>query len=85
MEIEEANRAVEDFLKKSLKRDGRLIKNSKTNEGWEAEVEVIEENAFIKSLGIPAKVQDRNIYEIKLNDNLEVVSYARMGREVHKV
>ncbi len=36
-----------------------------------------EESSFIKSLGLATKVQDRNIYAIELNDNLEVVSYSR--------
>ncbi|MCG2725128.1 MAG: hypothetical protein L6420_02525 [Elusimicrobia bacterium] len=30
-----------------------------------------------KSFGLPIRAQDRNIYEIKLTDDLEVVSYAR--------
>ncbi len=41
------------------------------------EAEIYEESSFIKSLGLSTRVQDRNIYEIKLTDNLEVNSYAR--------
>ena len=38
-----------------------------------------EENSFLKSLGLPTKVQDRNIYEVRLNNNMEVESYERQG------
>lgn len=44
--------------------------------------EVTEENAYAKALGIPAPVMDRNLYEAKLSDDLEVVSYARVGQSL---
>jgi len=80
MKIEEVNRAVERFLREVLKKEGATIKTSKTSEGWEVQVEVIEENAYTKALGIRARVMDRNLYEARLSDDLEVVSYARVGQ-----
>ena len=80
MKIEEVNRAVERFLREVLKKEGAIIKTSKTAEGWEVQVEVIEENAYTKALGIRARVMDRNLYEARLSDDLEVVSYARVGQ-----
>jgi len=77
MKIEEVGKAIKDFLKEVLDKDSKVIKIAKSQEGWIGEAEVFEESAFIKSLGLPTKVQDRNIYEIKLTDNLEVNSYAR--------
>lgn len=78
MSIEEAERAVADFVKKILKKEGQVIKVEKTDEGWEAEVEVIEENRFVKSLGVPTTVYDRNVYLIRLSHGLEATSYNRL-------
>jgi len=78
--IEEAKKAVAEFLKKTLSvKDVKVIKASKAGDGWESEVEVYEESSFIKSLGLSTRVQDRNIYAVKLNDSLEVESYERKG------
>ena len=79
--IEEAKKAVSEFLKKTLNvKDVKVIKASKVGDGWESEAEVYEESSFIKSLGLPTRVQDRNIYAVKLNDSLEVESYERKGQ-----
>lgn len=75
--IEKVGKAITDFFKKTLGRDSKVIKVTKTQDGWIGEAEIYEESSFIKSLGLPTRVQDRNIYEIKLSDNLEVISYAR--------
>lgn len=74
--IEDAMKAVSEFLKKTLNvKDVRVIKLTKVGEAWEAEAEVYEESSFIKSLGLPTRVQDRNIYMVKLDDSLDVQSY----------
>ena len=79
--IEEAKKAVSEFLKKTLNvKDVKVIKASKVGDGWESEAEVYEESSFIKSLGLPTRVQDRNIYAVKLNESLEVESYERKGQ-----
>ncbi len=76
--IEEARKISIEFLKKTLNvKDVRVIKAGKVGDSWEAEAEVYEESSFIKSLGLPTRVQDRNIYGVKLNENLEVQSYER--------
>ena len=80
MKIEGVNRAVLGFLREVLKKEGTIIKTSKTSEGWEVQVEVIEESAYMKALGIPARVMDRNVYEAKLSEDLEVVSFERVGQ-----
>jgi hypothetical protein len=81
-DIEEARKAVAEFLRKTLNvKDVKVIKAAKAGDGWEAEAEVYEESSFIKSLGLPTRVQDRNIYEVKLTDNLEVEAYERKGPE----
>lgn len=79
--IEDVRKAVVEFLKKTIGvKDVKVIKTAKVSDGWEAEAEVYEESSFIKSLGLPTRVQDRNIYEVKLTDNLEVESYERKGQ-----
>ena len=78
--IEEAKNVAIEFLKKALGvNDVRVIGVAKIDGKWEAESEVYEESSFMKSLGLPTKVQDRNIYIVKLGDNLEVESYERQG------
>jgi hypothetical protein len=80
--MEEARIAVSEFLEKTLNvKDVKVIKTAKVSDGWEAKAEVYEESSFIKSLGLATRVQDRNIYAVKLNDSLEVESYERKGPE----
>lgn len=79
--IEKAAQAVSEFLKKTLNiKDVKVVKVTKASDGWETEAEAYEESSFIKSLGLPTRVQDRNFYDVKLNDNLEVESYGRRGQ-----
>ena len=78
--IEDAKKAVTEFLRSTLSvKDVTVIKVSKVGDGWESEAEVFEASSFIKSLGLSTKVQDRNIYALKLSDALEVESYERKG------
>ena len=78
--IEEARVAGAEFLKNSLDvEDVKVIGIAKMDDGWEVEAEVYEESSFIKSLGLSTRVQDRNVYIIKLSDSLEVESYERQG------
>ena len=75
MEIEEVRKAIKDFFEKTLGTDAKVVRITKSEDGWTGEAEVYEESSFIKSLGLPSRVQDRNTYEIKLTGNLEVISY----------
>ena len=79
--IEEAGKISCEFLKKNLNvNDAKVIKILKVSDGWEAEVEVYEESAFVKSLGLHTRVQDRNIYAVKMENNLGVQSYERVNK-----
>lgn len=76
--LEEAMQVVTEFLKKVLNvEDAKIIRITKSGDGWEAEAEVYEESSFIKSLGLPTRVNDRNIYKVRVDANLEVESYER--------
>ena len=80
-DVEEARKAAGEFLKRTLNaRDGKVIKVTKVSDGWDTEVEVYEESSFIKALGLPTRVQDRNVYAVKLNNNLEVEAFERKGQ-----
>jgi len=82
-DLEGTREAVIEFLKKILNaKDVKVIGATKVDDGWEMEAEVYEESSFIKSLGLPTRVQDRNIYTVKLTDSLEVESYERQGHPV---
>jgi len=79
-DIEDAGKVAVEFLKKNLKiKEAKVVKATKAGLGWEIEAEVYEESSFMKSLGLATKVQDRNLYVVKLDDGLEVVSYGRKG------
>ena len=81
--MEEVKNKVSEFLKKTLNvKEVKVIKATKVDDGWEAEAEVYEENSFLKSVGLSTKVQDRNLYAVKLSDSLEVESYEREGHPV---
>jgi hypothetical protein len=78
--IEEAKSIVVEFLQKALDaKDVKVIGATKVDNEWHIEAEVYEENSFLKSLGLPTRVQDRNNYMVKLNDSVEVESYERQG------
>jgi hypothetical protein len=79
--IEKVSELVSEFLKKVLNvKEVRVIRIAKVGDGWQSEAEVYEESSFIKSIGLPTRVRDRNIYAVKLNDRLEVESYKRNGQ-----
>lgn len=76
--IVEATEAVTGFLIKMLNpKDVKVVKVMRITEGWEAEAEVYEESSFIKALGLSTRVQDKNLYKVSLDGNLEVESYER--------
>jgi hypothetical protein len=76
--VEEVAKAVGEFLKKTLNvKNVKVIRVAKSDDGWDTEAEVYEESSFIKSLGLPTRVQDRNFYTVKLSDRLDVESYER--------
>ncbi len=81
MKIDEVRAAIEDFFKKTINKNVRVIRITKEDDGWSGDAEIYEESSFIKSLGLPTRVQDRNIYYVKLNDELDVISYGLKEEE----
>lgn len=79
--IEELGPKAVEFVKKTLSLvDARVVKVAHGELGWEVEVEVFEESAFIKALGLPTRVRDRNIYLVILDDQANILSYERKGQ-----
>jgi hypothetical protein len=59
---------------------GQILQLKKTeNDGWEADVEVLEVNEFIKSLNLPTKgtVKDRTVYSLLFDSNREITSCSK--------
>jgi hypothetical protein len=76
--MEKARDVVSEFLARMLNvTDVKVTRMAKTDNCWEIEAEVYEESCFIKSLGLPTRVRDRNIYFIKLNESFEVEFYRK--------
>jgi len=66
MKIDEVRAVIEDFFKSTLKKNSKIMRITKEEDGWSGDAEIYEESSFIKSIGLPTRVQDRNIYYIKL-------------------
>jgi hypothetical protein len=82
--IEIAGRNAGEFLQRILGVDNvHVIGAAKVDDVWEVEVEIFEESSFMKSLGLPTRVQDRNLYRVMLNGDLEVESYERQNAAAH--
>lgn len=78
--IDEARGAAAEFLRHALSvNEVRVIGASKVNDHWDVEAEVYGENAFLKSLGLPTRVQELKHYVVRLNESLEVESYERQS------
>lgn len=66
------------FLRDTLEKEGEVIKAEQTPEGgWVVEVEVIEASEYMKKIGVPKPVYDKNIYRVVLNAGGEVAGYER--------
>lgn len=77
--ILDARKKVSSFLMEALKvRDVKIIKTLKEENCWEALAEVYEDSAFIQELGLNTRVKDRNLYEIKLAEDLEVIAFEKI-------
>lgn len=79
-DIETVSKTVTEFLQRVLGADSvRVVAVNKAAEVWDVEAEVFEESAFLKALGLPSRVKDKNLYRVRLNGAMEVESYERQG------
>ena len=76
--IEQASQTAVEFLKRTLQvGEVKILGAVKSDDGWTIEAEVFEPSSFIKALGLQTRVQDRNLYAVKLNGRLEIEAYER--------
>ena len=76
--IEQASQTAVEFLKRTLQvGEVKILGAVKSDDGWTIEAEVFEPSSFIKALGLQTRVQDRNLYTMKMNGRLEVEAYER--------
>jgi hypothetical protein len=73
-------KAVE-FMKEMLGKEGSIVKANKTDQGWEVEIEIIEQSEYMKKIGIPKPVYDKNVYRVILDQDFEMVSYERKAQK----
>ena len=78
--IEQASQTAVEFLKRTLQvGEVKILGAVQSDDGWQIEAEVFEPSSFIKALGLQTRVQDRNLYTVKLNGRLEIEAYERKG------
>lgn len=73
-------KAVE-MIKEMLGIEGSITKATKSDDGWEVEIEVVERSEYMKRIGIPKPVYDKNIYRVILDRNFGLVSYERRSQK----
>ncbi|MFH1192465.1 MAG: hypothetical protein V1655_03245 [bacterium] len=69
------------FQQTLLNKEGEVVKALKTDIGWEIEFEVVEQSEYMKKIGIPKPVYDRNLFFIVLDHNFNLLSYERKGQK----
>lgn len=77
--ISEVRDKVKKFIKEVIEAEGeiRVVTVEKDGDGWIAEAEVAEKNQYLASIKPEYRVFDKSHYIIKLNADLEVISYKR--------
>ncbi len=81
--IVEVRKRIISFLSKELEKEGlpiTILEVRKVDEEpfvWIARVQIVEESEYIKALGLGTTVYDRNVYELTMDGNLEVLSFNR--------
>ena len=80
--ILEAQKKIEEFFKKSLKKRGTIKEVSKIPQGWRGIFDALEDNELLKEKGFP--VTDRISYKIELDEALNTVGYGPYTGEVQE-
>jgi hypothetical protein len=69
------------IIKEILDKEGEIIRAEKTNDGWDVEIEVVEQSEYMKRIGISKPVYDKNVYHVVLDQNFNLLSYERKGQK----
>jgi hypothetical protein len=78
--IAEVRDEVKKFLEETIEAEGiRIVTIDKADGCWVVEAEVAEMNRYLASINPEYRVFEKEHYIVKLNGNLEVSSYKRVG------
>lgn len=81
--IMEVRENIDNFVRDKLEKEGlpiTIVEVRKVDEApvaWAARVEIVETNEFIKAMDLGTTVYDRNIYELTMDEDMEVLSFNR--------
>lgn len=75
MKIEEIKKSVDDFFSENINPPFKITSIIGKENGWSAEVEVIEEKEYMKRY---AKDQLIGVYHVELDEDMEITSYQRL-------
>ena len=77
--IIDVKKTIVGFLKENINcYDVTVIKIEKNNDIWNTVAEVYEDDSFLKSMNLPPK-QVRLFYSLKVDSNLEIISFERLA------
>jgi len=77
--IIDVKKTVIKFLKENINcYEVTVIKIEKVKEIWNSVAEVYEDDSFLKSMNLPPK-QVRLFYSVRMNENLEIISFERLS------
>jgi hypothetical protein len=74
MGIMEIKKVINNFTDQILNNPTRIVGMTKLDKGWKVTVEVLEDSEYTRQF---AQNEVIGIYTIKLDDNLEIISYER--------
>jgi len=78
--IAEVRDKVKNFLQEMIEVDGvRIVRVDKADGGWVAEADVAAKNQYFAAIKPEYRVFDKEHYVVKLNADLEISSYKRVG------
>lgn len=67
---------VKFFFEQVLGRQAHVIGVERAEEGWAIQVETVEESEYMRARAMDDIV---GLYEVKMNNNLEIISYERIA------
>ena len=84
MKLSEVRQRLLAFFQEELGVEARVrsLTPRPTGEaGWESLVETYEESGFMKSIGVNAKVMDKNRYRVTQDPEGEIIAYVLLDEE----
>lgn len=76
MSIQQLVVVVKQFFQEVIGREGHIIGANHTEEGWIVQVETVEDSDYMRKRALDDVM---GLYEVKLNDQFEILGYQRMS------